>query len=100
MHLEMSVSKINKIGGRKGFFIIRITNSFIILFSLKITIDHNIFTLFLISRFNAPGAEQFVFLLSTRAGGLGINLYTADTGNSYNSKKNTKSHLILLKKHL
>ena len=53
-----------------------------------------------IDRFNAEGAEQFVFLLSTRAGGLGINLYTADTGNSYNSKKNTKSHLILLKKHL
>merc|ERR1719422_2653141 len=32
-----------------------------------------------IDRFNADGAEQFVFLLSTRAGGLGINLYTADT---------------------
>ncbi|XP_038047464.1 chromodomain-helicase-DNA-binding protein 4-like isoform X2 [Patiria miniata] len=32
-----------------------------------------------IDRFNAPGAEQFVFLLSTRAGGLGINLATADT---------------------
>ncbi|CAG9819147.1 unnamed protein product [Phaedon cochleariae] len=32
-----------------------------------------------IDRFNAPGAAQFVFLLSTRAGGLGINLATADT---------------------
>ncbi|EDW95334.1 chromodomain-helicase-DNA-binding protein 3 [Drosophila yakuba] len=32
-----------------------------------------------IDRFNAPKAEQFVFLLSTRAGGLGINLATADT---------------------
>ncbi|KAJ8959890.1 hypothetical protein NQ318_011626 [Aromia moschata] len=32
-----------------------------------------------IDRFNAPGAQQFVFLLSTRAGGLGINLATADT---------------------
>uniref|UniRef100_A0A8C4I9P9 DNA helicase n=1 Tax=Dicentrarchus labrax TaxID=13489 RepID=A0A8C4I9P9_DICLA len=27
-----------------------------------------------IDRFNAPGAQQFCFLLSTRAGGLGINL--------------------------
>jgi SNF2 family DNA or RNA helicase len=32
-----------------------------------------------IDRFNASGSEQFVFLLSTRAGGLGINLATADT---------------------
>ncbi|XP_028973516.2 chromodomain-helicase-DNA-binding protein 3 isoform X2 [Esox lucius] len=32
-----------------------------------------------IDRFNAPGAPQFCFLLSTRAGGLGINLATADT---------------------
>ncbi|TKS92927.1 Chromodomain-helicase-DNA-binding protein 3 [Collichthys lucidus] len=32
-----------------------------------------------IDRFNAPGASQFCFLLSTRAGGLGINLATADT---------------------
>jgi SWI/SNF-related matrix-associated actin-dependent regulator of chromatin subfamily A member 5 len=28
--------------------------------------------------FNAPNSEKFVFLLSTRAGGLGINLATAD----------------------
>lgn len=32
-----------------------------------------------ISRLLAPGAQQFCFLLSTRAGGLGINLATADT---------------------
>ena len=41
-----------------------------------------------IDRFNAPGAEQFVFLLSTRAGGLGINLYTADTVIIYDSDWN------------
>ncbi|KAH8419000.1 hypothetical protein KR009_000052, partial [Drosophila setifemur] len=32
-----------------------------------------------IDRFNAPGAQQFVFLLSTRAGGLGINLATYES---------------------
>ena len=32
-----------------------------------------------IEAFNAPGAKQDVFLLSTRAGGQGINLATADT---------------------
>jgi SWI/SNF-related matrix-associated actin-dependent regulator of chromatin subfamily A member 5 len=31
-----------------------------------------------IDAYNAPNSEKFVFLLSTRAGGLGINLYTAD----------------------
>jgi chromodomain-helicase-DNA-binding protein 1 len=32
-----------------------------------------------IAHFNAPGSLNFAFLLSTRAGGLGINLETADT---------------------
>ncbi|XP_059485760.1 chromatin-remodeling complex ATPase chain Iswi [Neocloeon triangulifer] len=31
-----------------------------------------------INEFNEPGSEKFVFMLSTRAGGLGINLATAD----------------------
>ncbi|CAD5232400.1 unnamed protein product [Bursaphelenchus xylophilus] len=41
-----------------------------------------------IDRFNAPNSEHFVFLLSTRAGGLGINLATADTVIIYDSDWN------------
>ncbi|KAK1896245.1 Chromodomain-helicase-DNA-binding protein 4, partial [Dissostichus eleginoides] len=41
-----------------------------------------------IDRFNAPGAQQFAFLLSTRAGGLGINLASADTVVIYDSDWN------------
>lgn len=33
----------------------------------------------LLKRFNEPESEYFIFLLSTRAGGLGLNLQTADT---------------------
>merc|ERR1712025_686861 len=33
----------------------------------------------LLRLFNAPDSEYFCFLLSTRAGGLGLNLQTADT---------------------
>ena len=33
----------------------------------------------LLKRFNDPSSEFFLFLLSTRAGGLGLNLQAADT---------------------
>ncbi|KAF7988055.1 hypothetical protein HCN44_007549 [Aphidius gifuensis] len=33
----------------------------------------------LLKKFNEPGSEYFLFLLSTRAGGLGLNLQAADT---------------------
>lgn len=32
-----------------------------------------------IDRFSAPGSDRFVFLLSTKAGGVGVNLQVADT---------------------
>lgn len=32
-----------------------------------------------IDEFNKPDSDVFVYLLTTRAGGVGINLYTADT---------------------
>ena len=38
-----------------------------------------------IDAYNKPGSEKFVFLLTTRAGGLGINLVTADTVILYDS---------------
>jgi SNF2 family DNA or RNA helicase len=41
-----------------------------------------------IDAFNAPGSPVFIFLLSTRAGGLGINLATADTVIFYDSDWN------------
>uniref|UniRef100_A0A1I8BQS0 SNF2-family ATP dependent chromatin remodeling factor snf21 n=1 Tax=Meloidogyne hapla TaxID=6305 RepID=A0A1I8BQS0_MELHA len=33
----------------------------------------------LLKEFNTPGSEYFLFMLSTRAGGLGLNLQSADT---------------------
>ncbi|EPS40745.1 hypothetical protein H072_5398 [Dactylellina haptotyla CBS 200.50] len=46
-----------------------------------------------IDRFNAPGSEDFCFLLSTRAGGLGINLTTADTVIIFDSDWNPQADL-------
>jgi len=46
-----------------------------------------------IDGYNAEGSEKFVFLLSTRAGGLGINLYTADIVVLYDSDWNPQMDL-------
>ncbi|XP_010546921.1 PREDICTED: ISWI chromatin-remodeling complex ATPase CHR11 isoform X3 [Tarenaya hassleriana] len=46
-----------------------------------------------IEAFNVPGSEKFVFLLSTRAGGLGINLATADVVILYDSDWNPQVDL-------
>lgn len=49
----------------------------------RIAIDH----------FNAPESNDFCFLLSTRAGGLGINLMTADTVILFDSDWNPQADL-------
>ncbi|CAH8392020.1 unnamed protein product [Eruca vesicaria subsp. sativa] len=46
-----------------------------------------------IEAYNKPGSEKFVFLLSTRAGGLGINLATADIVILYDSDWNPQVDL-------
>ncbi|KAG8093796.1 hypothetical protein GUJ93_ZPchr0012g21180 [Zizania palustris] len=46
-----------------------------------------------IDRFNAKNSTRFCFLLSTRAGGLGINLATADTVIIYDSDWNPHADL-------
>ncbi|KAH7616623.1 hypothetical protein Ndes2526B_g08720 [Nannochloris sp. 'desiccata'] len=46
-----------------------------------------------IDDYNSEGSDKFVFLLSTRAGGLGINLYTADIVVLYDSDWNPQMDL-------
>ncbi|SAL99898.1 hypothetical protein, partial, partial [Absidia glauca] len=46
-----------------------------------------------IEHFNAPDSPDFVFLLSTRAGGMGINLVTADTVIIFDSDWNPQNDL-------
>ena len=46
-----------------------------------------------IQEYNAENSSKFVFMLSTRAGGLGINLYTADVVILYDSDWNPQMDL-------
>ena len=41
-----------------------------------------------IAKFQAPGSATFIYILNTRAGGLGVNLQTADTCILYDSDWN------------
>ena len=45
----------------------------------------------LVKQFNAPGSDLFCFILSTRAGGLGINLQSADTVVLYDTDYNPQA---------
>lgn len=46
-----------------------------------------------IDEFNRPGSQKFIFMLTTRAGGLGINLATADVVILYDSDWNPQVDL-------
>ena len=46
-----------------------------------------------IDEYNKPGSEKFIFLLTTRAGGLGINLTSADVVILYDSDWNPQADL-------
>ncbi|CAI5446142.1 unnamed protein product [Caenorhabditis angaria] len=46
-----------------------------------------------IDAYNAPNSKKFIFMLTTRAGGLGINLATADVVIIYDSDWNPQSDL-------
>ena len=47
----------------------------------------------MMEEFNRPGSPKGIFMLSTRAGGLGINLFTADTVILYDSDWNPQQDL-------
>ncbi|KAL9940421.1 hypothetical protein V8E36_001126 [Tilletia maclaganii] len=47
----------------------------------------------MLAKFNAKDSEYFIFILSTRAGGLGLNLQTADTVIIYDSDWNPHQDL-------
>ena len=47
-----------------------------------------------IDEYNKPESEKFIFMLTTRAGGLGINLMTADIVVLYDSDWNPQADLV------
>lgn len=49
----------------------------------------------LLRKFNSPESDYFVFLLSTRAGGLGLNLQSADTVIIFDSDWNPHQVIVI-----
>lgn len=47
-----------------------------------------------IDEYNKPESEKFIFMLTTRAGGLGINLTSADVVVLYDSDWNPQADLV------
>lgn len=60
-----------------------IDDTFMFFFGLQISIN----------AYNEPNSSKFIFMLSTRAGGLGINLATADVVILYDSDWNPQVDL-------
>ena len=54
---------------------------------------HQLNCFYVLQAYNAENSEKFIFMLSTRAGGLGINLYTADIVILYDSDWNPQMDL-------
>lgn len=48
---------------------------------------------YVVNSFNAPNSEKFLFLMSTRAGGMGLNLQTADTVILFDSDWNPQADI-------
>ena len=50
-----------------------------------------------IDEYNKPESEKFIFMLTTRAGGLGINLTSADIVVLYDSDWNPQADLVSIR---